>query len=569
MLTDKRVVVTGGTGSLGQALVRRLLEGDAGLPAEVVVFSRSEALQHDMRLSFLHRRVATDEIVYDEERHSRLRFRIGDVRDYEAVASVLDGADVVFHAAAMKQVPTCEYHPAEAIKTNVGGARNIVRAIAELGLEVEAIVGVSTDKACKPVNVMGMTKALQERILLEAGLALPGHPLRRRPVRQRDRLAGIGGAALRRADRHRRAGHDHDPGDDPLPAQPRPGGRHGLRGAARRQPGRDLRAAAAGGADRGAGPGADRRPRRRDRARRRAARREGARGARLRGGGAANGRARRPPGDRAAAARSCASRSPAASRSRDGSTAPPTRSSRPSASSSCCRRDEGRHRARDPARDHPPEQGDRGPRPGLRGDARAHRAELRPGAQRRLLRRARRPRPGPHARDRGRGVRRPRGRDPRRDRPGVRARATRSPARPRRHGQRHVGVRRQADGDHGPPHGGRQPLLRRPRPRGGQPPDHRPGQRRAPPLHRGQPGEPAARGLSPAPRADHGQPDQGGARRARRADRGVDGARPTSASSPAATCCSPCTARRPSTSTTGCGASWWRCARPPTGSACR
>jgi UDP-glucose 4-epimerase len=173
MLTDKRVVVTGGTGSLGQALVRRQLEGDAGMPAEVVVFSRSEALQHDMRLSFLHRRVATDEIVYDEERHSRLRFRIGDVRDYEAVASVLDGADVVFHAAAMKQVPTCEYHPVEAIKTNVGGARNIVRAIAELGVDVEAIVGVSTDKACKPVNVMGMTKALQERILLEAGLGCP------------------------------------------------------------------------------------------------------------------------------------------------------------------------------------------------------------------------------------------------------------------------------------------------------------------------------------------------------------------------------------------------------------
>ena len=119
MLTDKRVVVTGGTGSLGQALVRRLLEGDAGLPAEVVVFSRSEALQHEMRLGFLHRRVATDEIVYDEERHSRLRFRIGDVRDYEAVAAVLEGADVVLHAAAMKQVPTCEYHPAEAVNTNV------------------------------------------------------------------------------------------------------------------------------------------------------------------------------------------------------------------------------------------------------------------------------------------------------------------------------------------------------------------------------------------------------------------------------------------------------------------
>ena len=93
------------------------------------------------------------------------------MRDYAAVAAVLEGADVVLHAAAMKQVPTCEYHPAEAVKTNVGGARNIVRAIARAaGCEVEAVVGVSTDKACKPVNVMGMTKALQERILLEAGL---------------------------------------------------------------------------------------------------------------------------------------------------------------------------------------------------------------------------------------------------------------------------------------------------------------------------------------------------------------------------------------------------------------
>ena len=89
MLSGKRVVVTGGTGSLGQALVRRLLEGEMGVPAEVVVFSRSEALQHTMRLSFQHRRVATDDIVYDEERHQRLHFRIGDIRDYAAVCSLL------------------------------------------------------------------------------------------------------------------------------------------------------------------------------------------------------------------------------------------------------------------------------------------------------------------------------------------------------------------------------------------------------------------------------------------------------------------------------------------------
>jgi FlaA1/EpsC-like NDP-sugar epimerase len=100
LLTGKRVVVTGGTGSLGQVLARRLLEGELGVPESVVIFSRSEALQHAMRLSFQHRRVATDDIVYDEERHQRLHFRIGDIRDYAAVCALLKDADVVFHAAA-------------------------------------------------------------------------------------------------------------------------------------------------------------------------------------------------------------------------------------------------------------------------------------------------------------------------------------------------------------------------------------------------------------------------------------------------------------------------------------
>jgi FlaA1/EpsC-like NDP-sugar epimerase len=173
LLSGKRVVVTGGTGSLGQVLVRRLLEGELGVPEAVLVFSRSEALQHTMRLSFQHRRVATDDIVYDEERHHRLHFRIGDIRHYPAVVSLLQGADVVFHAAAMKQVPTCEYHPVEAFMTNAVGAQNIVRAISEDHLSVDTVVGISTDKAVKPVNVMGMTKALQERILLEANLQSP------------------------------------------------------------------------------------------------------------------------------------------------------------------------------------------------------------------------------------------------------------------------------------------------------------------------------------------------------------------------------------------------------------
>ncbi len=132
------------------------------------MFSRDEAKQHSMRLDFHHRAVATDEVLYGEG--SRLSFRLGDVSDFASIAHALRGVDVVFHAAAMKQVPACEYQPFEAVKTNVMGAENIVRAIREHRLEVETVVGVTTDKACKPVNVMGMTKALQERIFARANL---------------------------------------------------------------------------------------------------------------------------------------------------------------------------------------------------------------------------------------------------------------------------------------------------------------------------------------------------------------------------------------------------------------
>jgi FlaA1/EpsC-like NDP-sugar epimerase len=168
-----RVLVTGGTGSLGKTVVRRLLQGRAGRPARVTVFSRDEAKQHEMRLSYLHRESATDDIIY---RHSQelLSFRIGDVRDPGAVARALREADVVVHAAALKQVPSCEYFPAEAVMTNVLGAMNIVQAIRELQLPVRVVAGVSTDKACKPINVMGMTKAMMERIFVEANIDSPG-----------------------------------------------------------------------------------------------------------------------------------------------------------------------------------------------------------------------------------------------------------------------------------------------------------------------------------------------------------------------------------------------------------
>jgi FlaA1/EpsC-like NDP-sugar epimerase len=169
MLTGKRVVVTGGTGSLGKVLTRRLLSGELGHLRKLVVFSRDEAKQHEMRLAYLHQRSATDEIIYRGSQEL-LEFRIGDVRDSRAVAAVLRDADVLFNAAAMKQVPTCEYFPYEAVMTNVAGAENIVRAIHEHDLAVETVIGISTDKACKPVNVMGMTKALQERIFGRANL---------------------------------------------------------------------------------------------------------------------------------------------------------------------------------------------------------------------------------------------------------------------------------------------------------------------------------------------------------------------------------------------------------------
>lgn len=168
-LEGKRILVTGGTGSLGQSLIKRILSGEKGRPAEVTVFSRDEAKQHYMRLGFLHQKTATDDIIYRNSQEL-LKFRIGDVRDYPALVAVLRDKDIVFNAAALKQVPSCEYFPYEAVMTNVGGAQNIVRAVRENDLKIERVVGISTDKACKPINVMGMTKALQERIFVEANL---------------------------------------------------------------------------------------------------------------------------------------------------------------------------------------------------------------------------------------------------------------------------------------------------------------------------------------------------------------------------------------------------------------
>jgi UDP-glucose 4-epimerase len=173
MLKSKTILVTGGTGSMGQTFVRRVLSGELGVPKKVIVFSRDEAKQHEMRMRYLNRSATTDEVIFRNFMNV-LEFRIGDVRDYGAVCSAVRGADIVVNAAALKQVPTCEYFPGQALATNCEGPLNIVRAIRENGYAVETVVGISTDKACKPVNVMGMTKALQERILISANVLNPG-----------------------------------------------------------------------------------------------------------------------------------------------------------------------------------------------------------------------------------------------------------------------------------------------------------------------------------------------------------------------------------------------------------
>lgn len=170
----RRVLITGGTGSLGKVLVRRLLSGERGLPTKVIVFSRDEAKQHFMRVEYQSGPASpTDEIIYHNFERL-LEFRIGDVRDPLSLSGALRDVDIVVNAAALKQVPTCEYFPYEAVRTNIDGAENIVRAIQAHRLPVEAVVGVSTDKACKPVNTMGMTKAIQERIFIQANMRCPG-----------------------------------------------------------------------------------------------------------------------------------------------------------------------------------------------------------------------------------------------------------------------------------------------------------------------------------------------------------------------------------------------------------
>lgn len=144
MFDGKTLLITGGTGSFGNAVLKRFLESDIG---EIRILSRDEKKQDDMRKSYAN---------------PKIRFFIGDVRDRSSIEAAIEGSDYIFHAAALKQVPSCEFYPLEAVKTNVIGTSNVLEVAAQYG--VSKVVVLSTDKAAYPINAMGMSKALMEKI---------------------------------------------------------------------------------------------------------------------------------------------------------------------------------------------------------------------------------------------------------------------------------------------------------------------------------------------------------------------------------------------------------------------
>ena len=146
MFLDKIILITGGTGSFGNAVLRKLLGTDL---KEIRIFSRDEKKQDDMRKE------------YD---HPKLSFYIGDVRDYQSLLTSMRGVDFVFHAAALKQVPSCEFHPLEAVKTNILGTENVLEAA--ITCKVSRVICLSTDKAVYPINAMGISKAMMEKVMV-------------------------------------------------------------------------------------------------------------------------------------------------------------------------------------------------------------------------------------------------------------------------------------------------------------------------------------------------------------------------------------------------------------------
>ena len=144
MFKNKTLLITGGTGSFGNAVLRRFLESDV---AEIRIFSRDEKKQDDMRKRF---------------NNAKINFYLGDVRDIDSVRSAMLGVDYVFHAAALKQVPSCEFYPLQAVKTNILGTENVLAAAVSLG--VKKVICLSTDKAVYPINAMGISKAMMEKV---------------------------------------------------------------------------------------------------------------------------------------------------------------------------------------------------------------------------------------------------------------------------------------------------------------------------------------------------------------------------------------------------------------------
>ncbi|MFH1171417.1 MAG: UDP-N-acetylglucosamine 4,6-dehydratase (inverting) [bacterium] len=164
-LKGKTILITGGTGSFGQAMTKKLLSRYA--LETVRIFSRDELKQHEMRIAF--------------QDDPRLRFFIGDVRDPLRLHRALEGVDIVFHAAALKQVPACEYNPIEAIRTNVDGAINVIEAC--LDLSVDRIIALSTDKAASPINLYGATKLCSDKLFVHANNYAGKRPIRFSVVR--------------------------------------------------------------------------------------------------------------------------------------------------------------------------------------------------------------------------------------------------------------------------------------------------------------------------------------------------------------------------------------------------
>lgn len=146
MFTDKTLLITGGTGSFGNAVLRRFLDSDL---KEIRILSRDEKKQDDMRKKY---------------NNPKIKFYIGDVRDYQSVMNAVRGVDFIYHAAALKQVPSCEFHPLEAVKTNVLGTENVLEAAINCG--VKRVVCLSTDKAVYPINAMGISKAMMEKVIV-------------------------------------------------------------------------------------------------------------------------------------------------------------------------------------------------------------------------------------------------------------------------------------------------------------------------------------------------------------------------------------------------------------------